>query len=129
MRTTLKRGLGRAAHEGNGRPVLPPGALSPINVYEQPPRRRRWLRQALLWSGIAVLVLISGTAGGAYLYYHQHVEQLGNLTPAEKRTQKNLAVVSADQPAVALVIGYDHRSSDGKGAPSRSDTLMLVQIG
>jgi len=74
-----------------------------------------------------VLVLISGTAGGAYLYYHQHVEQLGNLTPAEKRTQKNLAVVSADQPAVALVIGYDHRSSDGRGAPSRSDTLMLVR--
>ena len=37
MRTTLKRGIGRgAAVTGNGRPVLPPGALSPITIYRQP---------------------------------------------------------------------------------------------
>ena len=40
MRTTLKRGIGRgAAVEGNGRAVLPPGALSPITVYRQPEPR------------------------------------------------------------------------------------------
>ena len=32
------------------------------------------------------------------------------------------------EPTIALVVGSDHRSGDGKGAPSRSDTLMLVRI-
>ena len=37
MRTTLKRGVGRgASHNGNGRTVLPPGALSTITQYRQP---------------------------------------------------------------------------------------------
>jgi LCP family protein required for cell wall assembly len=128
MRTTLKRGLGRAAQEGNGKAVLPPGTLSPVSVYSQPPRRRRWARQALVWTGIAALIVVGGTAGGVYLYWQRSLDKVTNLTPAEKRTQKSLdAVPPANEPAVALVIGYDRRTSDGKGAASRSDTLMLVR--
>ena len=58
MRTTLKRGIGRGAGvNGNGRAVLPPGALSPITIYRQPepPPRSRWafVRTALAWAGVA----------------------------------------------------------------------------
>ena len=48
-------------------------------------------------------------------------------TPAVKKAAKQLDVPLPGQPAVALVIGYDHRLEDGKGAPSRSDTMMLVR--
>jgi LCP family protein required for cell wall assembly len=48
-------------------------------------------------------------------------------TPAVKRAAKQLDVPLPGRPAVALVIGYDHRLADGKGAPSRSDTMMLVR--
>ena len=44
-----------------------------------------------------------------------------------KRALKSLDVPLAGQPATALVIGYDRRADDAKGAPSRSDTLMLVR--
>ncbi len=132
MRTTLKRGLGRgAAPNGNGTPVLPPGALSPVNVYRQPagaPRSRAALiGRIALWLGVASLVLVSGAAGGAYLYFHQSVAAVAADTPAVKRAARQLAVALPGQPAVALVIGYDHRQEDGNNTSGRSDTLMLVR--
>ena len=45
MRTTLKRGVGRAgAHDGNGRAVLPPAVHTPVAVYRapEPPKRSGW---------------------------------------------------------------------------------------
>ena len=46
MRTTLKRGIGRHAANGNGHGVLPPGALSPVTLYRQsPPPRRSFAAQ------------------------------------------------------------------------------------
>ncbi len=132
MRTTLKRGLGRAAPpNGNGNPVLPPGALSPVNVYRQPPPGRRsrlaLVGSTLLWLGVAALVLVTGAAGGAYLYFHESVAAVAAETPAVKRAAKQLDVALPGQPAVALVIGYDHRAGDGNNASGRSDTLMLVR--
>ena len=132
MRTTLKRGLGRAAApDGNGKPVLPPGALSPVNVYRQPPRGPRsriaLVGQIALWLGAASLVLLVGAAGGAYLYFHESVAAVAAKTPEVRRAARKLDVPLPGHPAVALVIGYDHRLADGKGAPSRSDTLMLVR--
>jgi LCP family protein required for cell wall assembly len=131
MRTTLKRGLGRGApdHE-NGRAVLPPDAASPVNVYRQPPpSRRRFgrLGQVIAWLGIVSLVVAAGAAGGSYLWYHERVADLAPTSAGVKRAQKSLDVPLPGQPAVALVIGYDHRATDGKGTPSRSDTLMLVR--
>ncbi|MBA3333680.1 MAG: LCP family protein [Actinobacteria bacterium] len=132
MRTTLKRGLGRAAAQnGNGIPVLPPGASSPVAVYRQPPPGHRTrlgvIGQIAVWLGVASLVLASGVAGGVYLSFHERVGDIAANTPAVKRAAQKLAVPLPGQPAVALVIGYDHRVSDGEGAPSRSDTMMLVR--
>jgi LCP family protein required for cell wall assembly len=130
MRTTLKRGLGRAAApNGDGRPVLPPGSVSPVNVYRQASGRsavgRVW--RALAWVGVAALVLAVGASGGTYLYFHESVAALAPTTAGVKRAQRQLQTPLPGEPAVALVIGYDHRLSDGKGAPSRSDTMMLVR--
>jgi polyisoprenyl-teichoic acid--peptidoglycan teichoic acid transferase len=129
MRTTLKRGLGRSAPEVDGKPVLPPGVLSPMSLYRQPPpQRRSWVKTALLFAGVALLILAAGAAGGAYLYLHQEVGNLAVSDPATKRVAKReLVTPSADRPAIALVIGYDHRKAEGKNAPSRSDTLMLLR--
>jgi LCP family protein required for cell wall assembly len=79
-----------------------------------------------MWLGVAALVFVSGAAGGAYLYFHQSVAAVAADTPEVKKAAKKLAVPLPGQPAVALVIGYDHRESEGS-APSRSDTLMLVR--
>ncbi len=132
MRTTLKRGLGRgAAPNGNGKAVLPPGAVSPVTLYRQPERSSRSRASLLgtiaMWLGIACLVVATGTAGGAYLYFHQSVAAVAAKTPEVKRAAKQLSVALPGQPAVALVIGYDHRKEDGPNTSGRSDTLMLVR--
>ena len=132
MRTTLKRGLGRgAAPNGNGKAVLPPGSSSPVTFYRQPEGSRR-TRAALvgriaMWLGIACLVLASGALGGAYLYFHQSVAAVAAKTPEVRRAARALDVALPGQPAVALVIGYDHRKADGPNTSGRSDTLMLVR--
>ena len=131
MRTTLKRGLGRgAAPDGGGRAVLPPGAPSPISLYRQPSAPVRspasLIGRIATWFAIACLVLVSGAAGGAYLYFHESVAAVAARTPEVKKAAEKLNAPLPGQPAVALVIGYDHRDEDGS-APSRSDTLMLVR--
>ncbi len=102
-----------------------------MSVYHQPPPARRTglaiVGQIALWLGVASLVLVSGALGGAYLYFHESVAAVAAKTPAVKKAARQLAVPLPGQPAVALVIGYDHREADGAGAPSRSDTLMLLR--
>ena len=129
MRTTLKRGIGRGAVvNGDGRAVLPPGALSPIARYRQPERNRSALRVV----GRILLVLLAlcvaavlGLAGGTYLWA---LETVNATTPqkAVKIASQRLNIPLPNQPTTALVIGYDHRPSDGN-APSRSDTVMLLR--
>src|SRR5688500_1643438 len=132
MRTTLKRGMGRgAAVNGNGRPVLPPGALSPITIYRQPlpSPRTRWaiFRGVLVWLLVALLVCAGSVAGGAYLWFHESVAEVVAHTPDVKVAAKRLDVALPGQPATALVIGYDRRAGEAKGEKSRSDTIMLVR--
>jgi LCP family protein required for cell wall assembly len=132
MRTTLKRGIGRgAAANGNGRPVLPPGTLSPITIYRQPepPPRSRWVfvRTALAWSAVALLVMIGSAAGGAYLWFHESVAEVVATTPDVKVAAERLDIALPGEPATALVVGYDRRAGEGKGVESRSDTIMLVR--
>ena len=131
MRTTLKRGLGRgAAPNGNGKAVFPPGSSSPMTLYRQPEPGRRsrmgLVARIAMWVGIACLVVATGTAGGAYLYFHESVAAVAAKTPEVRKAARQLAVSLPGQPAVALVIGYDRRKGEGPGS-GRSDTLMLVR--
>ena len=132
MRTTLKRGVGRgAASNGSNRAALPPGPLGPVTVYRQPPppprRRGHLVLQILGWAALVLCVLVGGTAAGAYLYLHESVAAVAPESKEVKEALKSLDVALPGQPAVALVIGYDHRADEGKNTPSRSDTLMLVR--
>ncbi len=130
MRTTLKRGLGRgAAPNGNGKAVFPPGSSSPVSLYRQPEPSGRsrigLIWRAAMWLGIACLVVATGTAGGAYLYFHESVAAVAAKTPEVRQAARQLDVPLPGEPAVALVIGYDARK--GEGTEGRSDTLMLVR--
>jgi LCP family protein required for cell wall assembly len=132
MRTTLKRGMGRgAAVNGNGRPVLPPGAQSAITIYRQPePPRRSRLRVAVAllgWAAVALLMAVGAVGGGYYLFLEQRVADLVATTPDVVIAQKQLDIPLADQAATALVIGYDKRKGEDAGVQSRSDTVMLVR--
>ena len=90
MRTTLKRGLGRgAAPNGNGKAVFPPGTSSPVTLYRQPEPSRRsragLIGRVAMWLGIACLVVATGTAGGAYLYFHESVAAVAAKTPEVRK--------------------------------------------
>ncbi len=131
MRTTLKRGVGRAASgNGNGRPVYPPAAISPIARYQQPPHSDRaglgLLGRILLAVLLAILSVALGVAGGTYLWFHQSVEAVRAHSVDVKVAQKALDVAIPGQAAVALVVGYDFRVGDDPTS-SRSDTLMLIR--
>ena len=129
MRTTLKRGIGRAAAgNGNGRAVLPPGALSPVQRYRQPERKRgswRVVGRILFFLFALCLAVVLGIGGGTYLWA---VESVAATTPQEavKIASKRLDLPLPNKPTIALVIGYDHRPEDG-ASPSRSDTVMLLR--
>jgi anionic cell wall polymer biosynthesis LytR-Cps2A-Psr (LCP) family protein len=133
MRTTLKRGMGRGAvGNGNGRPVLPPGTLSPITIYRQPepPRRSRWarVRTVVLAVFVGLVMCASALGGGLYLWVHEDV--IGAVSAKSKDVKvaaKRLDVALPGQPATALVVGYDERKGADAGTPPRSDTVMLVR--
>ena len=132
MRTTLKRGIGRGAElNGNGRSILPPGALSPVTLYRQPPPPRpglaRQVGRFFGWLAVAVLMLVVGLVGGFYLWAHESAAALQAHSVDAKRAQARLDdVPDAKHAANALVIGYDHRAGE-HGLPSRSDTMMLIR--
>jgi LCP family protein required for cell wall assembly len=131
MRTTLKRGIGRGVGlNGNGHSVLPPGALTPMERYRQPPRGGRSIGRRLagffLWLLVLVLMVAGGAAGGLYLYGHDFASATSPHSRAMKRAAKRLDYVAPGKPAIALLLGTDHRFVDGK-APGRSDTMMLVR--
>ena len=131
MKTTLKRGVGRSATQnGNGNAVFPPGPISTITRYRQPPPPERsglaLLGRILIATLLALLSLGLATAGGAYLWFHESVEAVRATSADVKETQKNLDEPLPDQAAVALVVGYDYRWGDDPKS-SRSDTLMLIR--
>jgi LCP family protein required for cell wall assembly len=98
--------------------------------YRQPPPARRSIARRLVgflgWVVVLVLMVAGGAAGGLYLYGHDFANATQPHSVAMKKAAKQLDYVSPDKPAVALVMGTDHRYVDGKD-PGRSDTLMLVR--
>jgi LCP family protein required for cell wall assembly len=129
MRTTLKKGFGQSAGvNGNGHAAFPPGALSPVTLYRQPPPPQRsfavQVGRFFAWLAITLLVVVCGLVGGFYLWIHESAAALRPHTAEAKAAQARL-----DAPkgaAIAMVIGYDHRAGDGS-SPSRSDTMMLIR--
>jgi LCP family protein required for cell wall assembly len=133
MRTTLKRGLGRhLSPNGNGRAVLAPPRRLAVIHYEQPQPRARLLRalgKGLMWLALGIVTVVSGVAGGAYLWGHKELAKTAPRTKYEKEATKHLQrVLDPTKPAIALVIGYDKRSHGVDASNvSRSDTIMLVR--
>ncbi|HLX21012.1 MAG TPA: LCP family protein [Gaiellaceae bacterium] len=135
MRTTLKRGIGRGgAVNGNGHGVLPPSAIEPMRRYRQPPPPPRSTRTTLWrvfgWILLALVVVGSGIAGGAYLYFHETLNALAPHSKSVKAATRLLhKVPPPSEPATALLLGYDARAGvDSFGASgSRSDTIILMR--
>ena len=128
----MKRGIGRGADaNGNGAAVFPPGTVSPVTRYRQPPPPPRsglgLLGRILLIAFLTVTSVGLGLGGGLYLYFHQTVGALRAHTPAVKKAAAALDVPVANHAAIALVIGYDHRAGAEGNRPSLSDTLMLIR--
>ncbi|HZD86470.1 MAG TPA: LCP family protein [Gaiellaceae bacterium] len=134
MRTTIKRGIGRAGFNGNGHAGSPP-AIGPVVRYRQPEPPRRSLVAMLLrglgWLVLAIAVVASGVGGGLYLYAHETLRSVSAINdPSLRRAQVNLSpIADPSKPAIALIAGYDHRAGTGTTsyAGSNSDTLMLVR--
>ena len=135
MRTTLKRGIGRgAALNGNGHAVLPPATVTAMRRYRQPPKppvsTGRLFVRVLGWLVLAIAVVISGLAGGVYLYGHETLNAIAAHSKPVRDAQSILSrIPSPSQPAIALVAGYDHRAGNGSSsyAGSNSDTVMLLR--
>ncbi len=131
MRTTLKRGAARAAANGSGDGLsaVPAAPLSAVTRYG--PRRRSplaLLGRIVLWLLVALLVVAGGLAGGVLLWWEHGVAATAPKTPEEREAQAVLdSVPPADQPAVAIVVGYDRRFGPEKTLETRSDTIMLIR--
>ncbi|MDE3189881.1 MAG: LCP family protein [Acidobacteriota bacterium] len=102
--------------------------------YRQPPPPRRSTKRLVLtvfgWISLALVVIVSGLAGGVYLYAHQTLNALAPHSKSVKEATKFLHTLPApSQPATALLLGYDARAGvDSFGASgSRSDTIILMR--
>src|SRR5919198_963189 len=86
-----------------------------------------WQRLALVavWLCSAALLVNAGYGGGAYLYYHESVRAVAAHSKDVKIASKHLDLPLPNQPAIALVVGYDKRHGDVDRG--RSDTLMLLR--
>ena len=110
----------------------PPRKRAKSGGRSKPPKsprrgRRRWLR-ALAWS-LGILVLL-GAAGAGFAYWYAN-RVAGDITKpknsADASAKKSLAVVKSGEPFNVLVLGTDHRATDGGGL-GRSDTIILMHV-
>jgi LCP family protein required for cell wall assembly len=135
MRTTLKRGIGQAAGpDGNGHSAVPP-LFGPVARYRQPRPPQRSLIGSILrgfgWFVLVLAVIAAGAAGGVYLYTHESLAALSKPNKVTKIASHYVSPIeSPNQPAIALVAGYDVRGKMRGANPyagSNSDTLMLMR--
>ena len=114
---------------GNGRAILPPTAVTAVSHYAQPPRRTKTGTAVRILVGFVLLAVAAGAgiAGGSYLWAHRVVEEIQAHSKPVVKAEKALDVPLPNAPAIALVIGYDHRAGVEANRPSLSDTLMLIR--
>jgi LCP family protein required for cell wall assembly len=101
---------------------------------DRPPRKRRtkhvW-RRRILWSAGVVVLLLVAAGGFSYWWLTSRLDAITNVDVAVNKARSHLQQIRnlplAKQVATILVIGSDHRYTDGT-APPRSDTLMLVRV-
>jgi LCP family protein required for cell wall assembly len=114
--------------DGNGGGTGPLTALTPVRRYEV--RRRGPLRlvgKFFLWLLAVVFVAVGGIAGGIALYSVESIAAVRAHSPEVIEAEEALAVPTPEQPAVALVLGYDRRPGEAASTGSRSDTMMLLR--
>jgi LCP family protein required for cell wall assembly len=127
MRTTLKRGIGRA--ETNGHASFAPVAVTPMRRYATKRRSRLGLVGKIFLSLlVAALVAAGALAGGFWLYLNHSLAAVQARSPEARAAERVLDVPIPGRPAVAIVIGYDKRLGKERNNPPRSDTLMLVRV-
>jgi LCP family protein required for cell wall assembly len=128
MKTTLKRGTGR--NGSNGHVTLPPlSPLAPLTRYSPRPRSRlRVVGRIFFILLVTLLVAVGSLAGGFWLYLNESVSAVSAHTPEAIAAQEVLDVPLPGHSTVAMVIGYDKRPGEARGAGSRSDTIMLIRI-
>ena len=84
----------------------------------------------LLWSLVAVAMVVVSFVAGLYLWFHESVAAIQAHSQDVKSAQKFLGEPPAPgHAAIGLVIGYDHRANEAANTPSRSDTVMLIRTG
>jgi LCP family protein required for cell wall assembly len=91
-------------------------------------RRSAIARRAALvgaWLCAVALMVDVGAAAGAYLYFHQSVAAVVAHSKDVKLASKHLDIPLPNQPAIALLVGYDKRHGDVDRG--RSDTVMLLR--
>ncbi len=82
-----------------------------------------------MWSAGTLLVVIVAAAAALFYTFYGDYSKITSPPHDFVVAEKNIdpLLPEANAPAIALVIGSDHRYTDGS-APARSDTLMLVRI-
>jgi LCP family protein required for cell wall assembly len=124
--------MGRGASvNGDGRPIYPPTAPTPMTRYRQPdpPKRGAWhvVASVFLWMLLAALIIGAAAGGAAYLKGHEFVAAISPKTKADIAAAKRLDLADPSQPTIALVIGTDRRKGFQADLTGRSDTLILVR--
>lgn len=134
MRTSQKGGRGGSwGVQTSGAAVAAPPVIPAVTQYESSAKKRSVGGQLLRgfgWFLLIVLIIGAGIAGGLYLYANESLDAIRGTSPDIKRTQTLLHTLgSPNDPAVALIAGYDHRAGTGTSsyAGSNSDTLMLLR--
>ena len=134
MRTTLKRGVGRATGgNGNGYAALPPG-LTAVSHYRQPRRRGGipgLIGRILFFLLAAVTSLAFGVAGGYWLDGEQTVVDIDRASrkdPQIRKAAQKLNIRLPGRPAIAMVVGQDFRKwAKEEERGGRADTVMLLR--
>jgi LCP family protein required for cell wall assembly len=135
MRTTLKRGVGRATDgNGNGYAALPPAGLTAVSHYRQPRRRGGipgLIGRILFFLLVAMTSLVFGIAGGYWLDGEQTVVDIDRASrkdPQIRKAAQKLNIRLPGRPAIAMVVGQDFRKwAKEEERGGRADTVMLLR--